>query len=77
MNAYAMFATDEALRVSGQRLADLRRESRNHRLVAGNAGQPSIAGAIGAALASVRSAFAPVETQAPAVPALTDYPYRS
>jgi CRISPR/Cas system endoribonuclease Cas6 (RAMP superfamily) len=77
MNAYAMFAADEALRVTSQRLADLRRESRNQRLVAANGPRSSFAGVVGSALASVRSAFAPVEDQAPALPALADYPYRS
>jgi hypothetical protein len=77
MNAYAMFSADEALRVTGQRLADLRRESLNQRLVAPNSPRSSFAGTVGSALASVRSVFAPIDDHAPAVPALADYPYRS
>jgi hypothetical protein len=80
MNAYAMFASDEALRVASQRLAELRRESRNQRLAALNGPRSSFAGAVRSALGSVRSAVAavaPIDDQAPPTPALADYPYRS
>jgi hypothetical protein len=77
MNAYAMFAADEALRVANQRLAELRRETRNQRLAAATSPRSSFAEAVGSALGSVRSALAPIDNHAPATPALADYPYRS
>jgi hypothetical protein len=76
MNAYAMVAADEALRVANQRLADLRLEARNQRLIAATAPRSSFAGTVVSTFASIRGVFVTSGDPAPAVPKLRDYPYR-
>jgi hypothetical protein len=77
MTAFAMYAADEALRVANQRLAELRRESENQRLVAGRR-RPHrlLLDTVRAALSSLRSGLKAVDGAPLATPRLADYPYR-
>jgi hypothetical protein len=75
MNAYAMLAADEALRVANQRIADLRREAQNERLASASRPRRRIAHAVRGGLSALRGGFDAVDTTI-AVPRLADYPYR-
>ena len=77
MNAYAMFAADEALRVANQRLAELRQESRNSRLGIADRPRRSARKAVALLISSISGAIAAADEMKPAVPRLADYPYRS
>jgi hypothetical protein len=75
MNAYAMFAANEALRLANERLEGFRLEQANHRRAAA-APKRSAFAAIASAVSSFRAAASAVDTDH-SIPALTDYPYRS
>jgi hypothetical protein len=77
MNAYAMFAVDEALRVANARIAELQLEARNQRLAGVGRPRRSLADAVRSAFSSVRAAFATIDAAPTATPRLADYPYRS
>jgi hypothetical protein len=77
MNAFAMVAADEALRVANARIAELQLESRSQRLAAVRRPRRTPAEAARSALSSVRAAFTTIDDAAPPVPRLADYPYRS
>jgi hypothetical protein len=77
MTAFAMYAADEALRVANERLAELRRESENQRLVTGRRRPHRMfLGTVRAALSSLRPRLEAVDGAALATPRLADYPYR-
>jgi hypothetical protein len=76
MNGLAMITAADALRLASERQAELRAEAARYRLGRVSTGRTegrSIAGV----LRSVRTAFRAVDELQPAVPALSDYPYRS
>jgi hypothetical protein len=75
MNAYAIFAADEALRLATGRVADLRLESTQRRQWS-NRGQARRRGPIGALISSLRDILS-VDEARPFIPALSDYPFRS
>jgi hypothetical protein len=75
MNALAMFAADEALRLANQRLDGYRQESANDRLAAG-APLRNPFRAIVSAVSSLRAALSAVDTD-DSLPNLIDYPYRA
>jgi hypothetical protein len=75
MNAYAMFAADEALRLANERLEGFRRERAIDRLAA-RAPKRSSFGAIASAVSSFRAAVSAVDTDH-SIPTLSNYPYRS
>lgn len=75
MNAYAMFAADEALRLANERLEGFRLEQANERLAA-RAPKRSPFAAIASAVSSFRAAASAVDTDH-SIPALSNYPYRS
>ena len=74
MNAFAMFAADEALRIANERQDGFRRERANDRL-AGLTLKPGLFGGIASAISSLRAAFSAVDTDS-SLPALVNYPYR-
>ena len=74
MNAYAIFAADEALRLATGRVTDLRHESTQRRLWA-SPEQARGRGAIGALISSIREVLSRDEAN-PFIPALSDYPCR-
>jgi hypothetical protein len=74
MNAFAMFAADEALRVANQRIDGYLQEQSNRRLVAG-APKRSRFAAVATAASSLRAALSAVDVDR-TIPTLTDYPYR-
>ena len=75
MNAYAVFAADEALRLATGRVADLRLESTQHRLWS-NQDQTGGRGPIRALISSLRDVLS-IDEAKPFIPALSDYPFRS
>lgn len=75
MNAFAMFAADEALRLANERIEGYRQEQASRRLAVGGPKRSRFA-AIGGAVSSFRTAISTVETDQ-ALPALSNYPYRS
>lgn len=75
MNAYAMFAANEALRLANERLEGFRLEQANHRRAAGSPKRSRFA-AIASAVSSFRAAASAVDTDH-SIPALSNYPYRS
>jgi TnpA family transposase len=77
MNAYAMVAADEALRVANARIANLQFEAANERLAGAGRRRRTLAGAVRSAFSSLRTAFAPTDGAALVLPRLADYPYRS
>jgi hypothetical protein len=74
MNAFAMFAADEALRLANERQDGFRRERAIDRLAA-RAQQRGLFGGIASAVSSVRAALSAVDTDS-SLPALVNYPYR-
>jgi hypothetical protein len=75
VNAYAMFAATEALRLANERLEGFRLEQANDRLPARSPKRSSFR-AIASAVSSFRAALPAVDTDH-SIPALSDYPYRS
>jgi hypothetical protein len=75
MNAYAMFAANEALNLANERLEGFRLEQANERRAA-TAPKRSPFAAIASAVSSFRAAVSTVETDH-SIPALSNYPYRS
>jgi hypothetical protein len=75
MNAYAIFAADEALRLASGRVADLRLESTQRRLWSSRE-RTGGRGAVGALISSLRDVLS-VDDAKPFIPALSDYPFRS
>ena len=75
MNAFAMFAADEALRLASERVEGYRQEQADWRLAA-RASKRSRFASISGAVSSFRSALSATETDQ-ALPALSNYPYRS
>ena len=75
MNAYAMFAANEALNLANERLEGFRLEQSNARLVAA-APKRSRFAALASAVSSFRAAASSVDTDH-SIPTLTNYPYRS
>ena len=74
MNAYAMFAANEALRLANERIEGFRLERANDRYAAAPKRNPFAA--IASAVSSFRAAASAVDTDHP-LPALSNYPYRS
>lgn len=75
MNAFAMFAADEALRLANERVEGYRQEQADRRLAA-RASNRSLVASISGAVSSFRSALSATEADR-ALPALNNYPYRS
>lgn len=75
MNAFAMFAADEALRLANERIEGYRQEQVNRRVAAGGPKRSRFA-AIGGAVSSLRETLSAVDTDT-TLPALSNYPYRS
>jgi hypothetical protein len=76
MNAYALLAADEALRVANQRIAELHREARNERLARASRPRRSVRVAIRTVLSTIRRAIPSLDAAPPALPRLANYPYR-
>jgi len=76
MNAYALFAADEALRLANRRVAELRIESARHQVAAGDRSSRRRWGPIRAAMSTLRTVLSADDLK-PVLPTLTDYPYRS
>ena len=74
MNAFAMFAADEALRLANERQDGFRQERANDRLAAGTP-KPGLFSGIASAASSLRAALSAVDTDS-SLPALSNYPYR-
>jgi hypothetical protein len=74
MNAYAIFAADEALRLATGRVADLRLESTQRRTWSPE--RTVRTGGIGALISGLRDVLSREEAK-PFIPALSDYPFRS
>jgi hypothetical protein len=77
MNAYAMFAADEALRITNNRLAELRLESQKQRLASPDGSRRPLFRAVASLASSLRAAFPTVDDRPAVLPKLADYPYRS
>jgi hypothetical protein len=77
MNAYAMFAADEALRVTNNRLAELRLESQKHRLASRDGSRRPLFRAVASVASSLRAALPTIDDRPAVLPKLADYPYRS
>ena len=75
MDHYSMFAANEALRLTNERLEGFRQERVMDRLAA-RAAKPSALAAIASAVSSFRAAASAVDTDH-SIPALSNYPYRS
>jgi hypothetical protein len=75
MNAFAMFAADEALRLASERVEGYRQEQAAWRLAA-RASKGSRFASISGAVSSFRSALSSAKADQ-ALPALNNYPYRS
>jgi hypothetical protein len=77
MNAFAMFAADEALRVTNNRLAELRLESQRQRLASRDGSRRPLFTAVASLASSLRAAVPTIDDRPAALPKLADYPYRS
>jgi hypothetical protein len=77
MNAYAMFAADEALRVTNNRLAELRLESQWRRLASRDGSRRPLFTAVASVAFSLRAALTTIDNRPAVLPKLADYPYRS
>jgi hypothetical protein len=77
MNAYAMFAADEALRITNNRLAELRLESQKQRLASADGSRRPLFRAVASLASTLRATFPTVDDRPAVLPKLADYPYRS